>query len=465
MRRRGVRLLPAVLAATATLALGPGLSAAAEPPDEVGGLNPPAAPNPPPTIVGSAGIGQMLTGSRGGWEARVTEFEYAWLRCDATGGACVATGDTDLAYTVTAADAGSTLRLRVKGTDPTPAVGGFRITHSAARSVPVPPASSSAPTIAGEARDGRTLTGTNGAWTGTAPIAFAYRWRRCNADGSGCADVAGATAPTYTLTAADVGKRLHLRVTASGPENPNAAFSDSPLSAVVQAAPPVNVARPTVGGTLRVGEVMSASPGSWAGTAPIAYAYSWSRCEATCTPTGVTTRSFRLSSADAGKRMEVRVTAANAGGSAVESARSGLVAGAGGGSSDGGSGPPRRDSSVRRLSPFPRVLVAGRLVGRGTLITRLAVLRAPRGATVEVRCRGRDCPYRRIVRRIGGSSKKMRLRGFERQLRRGTVITIVVRKGRRLGKYTVLHIRRGAVPRRLDRCVRPGSRRPLSCPD
>jgi len=458
-----VWLLLTALATTAALALGPGLSAAAEPPDEVGGLDPPAAPNPPPTITGSAGIGQMLTGSRGGWEARVTEFEYAWLRCDATGGACVATGDTDLAYTVTAADAGSTLRLRVKGTDPALVGGGFRITHSAARYVPVPPASSSAPTLAGEARDGRTLTGTNGTWTGTAPITFAYRWRRCNADGSGCADVVGATAPTYTLTAADVGKRLHLRVTASGPENPNAAFSDSPLSAVVQAAPPVNVARPTVEGALRAGEVMVASPGSWAGTAPIAYAYSWSRCEATCTPTGVTTRSLRLTPADVGKRMEVRVTATNAGGSAVEIARSGLVAG-GGGSSDGGSGSPRRDSSLRRLSPFPRVLVAGRLVGRGTLITSLAVLRVPRGATVEVRCRGRDCPYRRIVRRIRGSSK-MRLRAFERQLRRGTLITIVVRKGRRLGKHTLLRIRRGAVPRRLDRCVRPGSRRPISCPD
>ena len=79
------------------------------------------------------------------------------------------------------------------------------------------PTNVSLPSISGAAREGRTLTTTNGSWSGTAPITFTYRWRRCDSAGSNCADIAGATAPTYVLTAADVGFRIRSRVNASNP--------------------------------------------------------------------------------------------------------------------------------------------------------------------------------------------------------------------------------------------------------
>ncbi len=44
--------------------------------------------------------------------------------------------------------------------------------------------------------------------------------------------------------------------------------------------PPVNTSAPSVSGTPRVGETLTASPGGWSGTAPISYAYSWQRCTA-----------------------------------------------------------------------------------------------------------------------------------------------------------------------------------------
>ena len=43
---------------------------------------------------------------------------------------------------------------------------------------------------------------------------------------------------------------------------------------------PISTSRPTIGGALRVGERLSAKPGSWTGRGTIRYAYQWSRCDA-----------------------------------------------------------------------------------------------------------------------------------------------------------------------------------------
>ena len=82
---------------------------------------------------------------------------------------------------------------------------------------------------------------------------------------------------------------------------------------------------------------------------------------------------------------------------------------------------------------------------------------------MTVTCRGRGCPFRRARRTIRRRAG-LRIKGLERLLRSGTVITIVVRKGNTIGKYTRLRIRRGAPPARIDRCVRPGAARPSACP-
>jgi hypothetical protein len=45
-------------------------------------------------------------------------------------------------------------------------------------------------------------------------MSFKYQWRRCDAAGSTCRRILGATAAAYTLRAADVGHRLRTFVTA-----------------------------------------------------------------------------------------------------------------------------------------------------------------------------------------------------------------------------------------------------------
>src|SRR5207245_8219322 len=69
---------------------------------------------------------------------------------------------------------------------------------------PQPPASIAPPTIAGEAREGQTLTATAGEWSG-APTSFAYQWLRCDAGGANCNPVEAATASSYQVAGADVG--------------------------------------------------------------------------------------------------------------------------------------------------------------------------------------------------------------------------------------------------------------------
>jgi hypothetical protein len=77
------------------------------------------------------------------------------------------------------------------------------------------PATISPPTITGSAVSGQTLTAAPGTWSGSPAPTFAYAWQRCDATGASCSSIAGATSTTYILTAADVGSKLLVVVTAT----------------------------------------------------------------------------------------------------------------------------------------------------------------------------------------------------------------------------------------------------------
>ena len=74
---------------------------------------------------------------------------------------------------------------------------------------------------------------TSGTWDGEAG-SFSYQWQRCNAEGKECSNIAGATSSNYTPVAADVGKTLVAKVTASGPAGGAPAEAASAVTAKVQ---------------------------------------------------------------------------------------------------------------------------------------------------------------------------------------------------------------------------------------
>jgi hypothetical protein len=92
----------------------------------------------------------------------------------------------------------------------------------------VRPSNTAPPTISGEAVVGSTLSATTGTWTGTEPIVYSYRWRRCNASGASCVDIPGGNAndQTYEVRAADVNFTVRVRVTARNSDGSDSAQSN-----------------------------------------------------------------------------------------------------------------------------------------------------------------------------------------------------------------------------------------------
>jgi hypothetical protein len=107
-------------------------------------------------------------------------------------------------------------------------------------------------------------------------------------------------------------------------------------SAATSPTKPVNTALPTVSGKPQVGQMLSATPGTWSGATPIQYFYQWSRSNSAgnyVPIVGATQSTYYLTSADSGQSLMVQVKAKNADGEAWADAKptssvSGTAAGA-----------------------------------------------------------------------------------------------------------------------------------------
>jgi hypothetical protein len=166
-------------------------------------------------------------------------FGFQWRRCDGVGAGCVdISGATSASYQVVQADVGSTLRAVVTATNGS----GSSSASSVATSVVTgaqPPLNTVPPSISGAAQVGSTLSASVGSWSGSQPIAYAYRWQRCSGT---CVDIASATASTYVVLVEDLGATLRVAVTGSNTVGSSEAFSAE--TGTVGAAPvsPVFVA-------------------------------------------------------------------------------------------------------------------------------------------------------------------------------------------------------------------------------
>ena len=174
--------------------------------DPVAAANRPAAGAP--TISGTAQVGETLTATT----TDITDanglinvtFNYQWLADDTD-----ITGATGSDYTLTASEAGKTIKVRVSFTDD---AGNSESLISVATASVIArhntPAAGS-PTISGTTQVGETLTATTTDITdanGLINVTFNYQWLVDDTD------ITGATGSDYTLTASEAGKTIKVQV-------------------------------------------------------------------------------------------------------------------------------------------------------------------------------------------------------------------------------------------------------------
>jgi IPT/TIG domain len=100
------------------------------------------------------------------------------------------------------------------------------------------PVDTTLPTISGSAEQGQTLTAVPGEWS-AAPTSLSTQWARCNAAGYGCAPIAGATGPTYTVTGADAGLSIRVQETAANGSGAGAPAASAQTTAIGSNVPAI----------------------------------------------------------------------------------------------------------------------------------------------------------------------------------------------------------------------------------
>lgn len=287
-----------------------------------------------PSITGSPRIGSKLTAQPGSWSgASSPSFAYAWQRCPKVVSqsqsqsfeTCApVAGQSTNSYVVSKDDSVSYLRVVV-----TAKAG----TVSAAASSPtvtplvVAPTNSTVPRVSGTVAVGQVLSASDGTWTGSPTLS--RTWMRCTATvaaatstiPSTCAVVSPAVTDTsYTLSGADAGKFMAIKLTAT---NVGGSLSFISASTVAVTAPPASTVAPTVTGTPTVGQTLTAVPGTWTGFPTPTFTYLWWRCTTPidasasslpdgCVSTLTTTATYKAANVDLGRYLVAQVTATNA---------------------------------------------------------------------------------------------------------------------------------------------------------
>lgn len=154
---------------------------------------------------------------------------------------------------------------------------------------------SPAPTVVGTARVGRVVSAGTSTW-GPGPVTKSYRWLRNGTP------ITGATSASYRLTAVDLGKKIGVRVTGTKAGYPTVVRTST---GKLVARGILTTATPRIAGTPVVGRLLKAYAGTW-GPGTVTKTFRWYRNGVAIK--GATGSSYRLTKADRGRRITVRVT-------------------------------------------------------------------------------------------------------------------------------------------------------------
>ncbi|MFC5358592.1 DUF4347 domain-containing protein, partial [Azospirillum himalayense] len=309
-----------------------------------GSLNGAPVNTTPPSVTGTATVGNALTRVNGVWtdpDGDSLGYSYQWYRADDTNGTNAASisGATSSSYTLTTSDAHKYLRVAVIANDgnsnTTTAYSAYTAILNSA------PVNSAVPSVSGTATVGNALTTTNGTWSDADGDgrSYSYQWYRADdSNGTNAASISGATSSSYTLTTSDAHKYLRVVVTANDGKG-GTPTATSAYTAILNSAP-VNSAAPNVTGTATVGNALTTTNGTWsdADGDGRSYSYQWYRADDSngtnaASISGATSSSYTLAAGDLNKYLRVVVTAndGKGGTQTASSAYSSQVAAAGNG--------------------------------------------------------------------------------------------------------------------------------------
>jgi hypothetical protein len=181
------------------------------------------------------------------------------------------------------------------------------------------PVASTAPAVTGAPKVGQTLSASTGAWSAS-PTAYAYQWQRAAAGTLNWLPINGATGSTYQPVTADVGYEVRVQVTATAAQGQG--ISASAAVGPVTSNAPFATAAPTITGTLRQAQTLTATLGTWS-PAGSSYSYQWQRSTNTGATwsniAGASGATYLTTTADVGAYERVLVTATNSYGSTTAS--------------------------------------------------------------------------------------------------------------------------------------------------
>jgi len=244
-----------------------------------------------PTITGGTPVvGKTLTAVPGAW-TKGAGFTYRWL----ADGVAI-TGGTRATFTVTDAQAGKKITVRIKGSK-------SGLAAESKTSVPTSEVlrklASATPKISGTVAVGKTLSAKPGSWTvGTK---YSYQWF---ANGKA---IRGATKNTFVATPTQAGSKI--TVTVGGSKSGFASVSKTSAAVGVVTGGKLTAATPKVSGTRTVGKTLKAVPGSW--TSGTKLSFQWlANGKPISKATGA---SHALTANEVGKKITVRVTGSKIG--------------------------------------------------------------------------------------------------------------------------------------------------------
>ena len=264
-----------------------------------------------PGIKGPPVAGQTLTATTTGIADKdgisSAVFDYQWL----ADGAAIE-GATASTYSVVPGDEGKVLSVRVSFTDD--AGNQESLTSEATAEVQARPnrPATGLPTISGTAQVGQALAADTSGITdadGLDSASYTYQWI------AGGTEIDGAASSTYEPSDSEVGQAIQVRVTFKDDRGNDESLT-SEATAEVQARPnrPAT-GLPTISGTARVGQTLTADTSGIAdadGLDSASYTYQW--IAGGTEIDGATSSTYEPTDSDVGQAIQVRVTFTDDGG-------------------------------------------------------------------------------------------------------------------------------------------------------